>query len=202
MKKALLTLVALSISVSLFAQGTVVFSNLGSGKNVRIDRTGDGVGDADLANSDGVQVSLWVAPTGTTDPNAASWVMLGNPSALLLTGVFSAGTRTVPNTVVANATSDTVYSFQVRAWETSIYGTAADAWATASRTPNAKVTISSPVVESKTGNWGTPPSNAINLSPIFGAAPNILVGTVVPEPSVLALGVLGIGALLMLRRRS
>jgi uncharacterized protein (TIGR03382 family) len=41
----------------------------------------------------------------------------------------------------------------------------------------------------------------VNLAPLFGAEPNITIGIIVPEPSVFALGVMGAGALLMLRRR-
>jgi MYXO-CTERM domain-containing protein len=196
MKKALLTLIVLSVSVSLFAQGTVLFSNVGANKNVKWDANNDGVGDRDLATTDGVQVSLWFAPAGTTDPAAASWAMLGNPAPLIAAGLFSGGKRTVPD-----ATAGTVYSFQVRAWETAVYGTAPTAWAQASGTVGAKVTTFSPNLQTATGGFGTPPGPDVNLAPLFGAQPNIMVGTVVPEPSVLALGVLGVGALLMLRRR-
>lgn len=196
MKKALLTLIALSVSVSLFAQGTVVFSNVGASKNVRFDSTGDGVGDRDLTVADAVQVSLWYAPAGTTDRNDPAWAMLGNPANLIAAGLFSGGNRTVPS-----ATAATPYSFQVRAWETAVYGTAGTAWDQASRTPGAKVSVFTPILETATGGFGTPPGPAVNLAPLFGAQPNITVGTVVPEPSVFALGVLGVGAFLMLRRR-
>lgn len=196
MKKALLTLIALSVSVSLFAQGTVVFSNVGANKNVKIDTTGDGVADRDLLAADGVQLSLWYAPAGTTDKNSDTWQMLGNPAALIAAGLFSGGNRTVPG-----ATANTPYAFQVRAWETAVYGSTAQGWVDANRA-NGKISIATPLIETPTGGFGSPPGPAVNLAPLFGAAsqPNILVGQV-PEPSVLALGVLGVGALLMLRRR-
>lgn len=196
MKKALLTLVALSVSVSLFAQGTVTFSNIGSGKPAQFDENGDGVGDRALAAADGVQLSLWFAPAGTTDLNAPTWQMVGVPISPLSGGLFTAA-RTVPGAV-----QNDLYSFQVRAWETAVYGSTSDGWAAASAAPVAKITVKTPLVEAGTGGWGSPPSTAVNLAPLFGAAgqPNITVATV-PEPSVLALGVLGVGALLMLRRR-
>jgi len=180
--------------VSLFAQGTVVFSNVGANKNVQWDANADGVGDRNLATTDGVQLSLWYAPAGTTDRESAAWQMLGNPAALIAAGLFSGGNRTVPGAV-----QGTAYSFQVRAWETAVYGTAATGW-TEAKAANGKISLFTPILETATGGFGTPPGPAVNLAPLFGAQPNILVGQV-PEPSVLALGVLGVGALLMLRRR-
>jgi len=180
--------------VSLFAQGTVVFSNVGANKNVQWDANNDGVGDRNLATTDGVQLSLWYAPAGTTDRESAAWQMLGNPAALIAAGLFSGGNRTVPSAV-----QGTAYSFQVRAWETAVYGTAGTGWE-AAKAANGKISLFTPILETATGGFGVPPGPAVNLAPLFGAQANILVGQV-PEPSVLALGVLGVGALLMLRRR-
>jgi len=173
----------------------VVFSNLGSGKNVQWDDNNDGTGDRNLVAADGVQVSLWWAPAGVTNPNDDRWQMLGAPANLVAAGLFSAGNRTVPG-----ATASTPYSFQVRAWETAVYGTTSGGWTAANAAPSAKISLRSPILEAPTGGFGSPAGPPTNLAPLFGQQPNILVG-IVPEPSVFALGVLGVGALLMLRRR-
>jgi MYXO-CTERM domain-containing protein len=182
----------------MFAQGIVVFQNIGSGKPVRYDVNMNGVNDEtldkNLVAADGVQLSLWFAPAGTTDPKATSWEMLGVPTAVVGSGLFAGGNRTVPGATDASLR----FSFQVRAWETAVYGNTASGWAQASTANGAKISLSSPVIDSNTGGFGTVPP--VNMAPLFGAQPNILVG-VVPEPSVFALGVLGVGALLMLRRR-
>lgn len=197
MKKALLTLVALSVSVSLFAQGTMTFSNVGGNRNVLFDDTGDGVGDRNMVAADGVQVSLWFAPAGTRDLNSDAWQMLGAPANLLTAGLFSGGTRTVPN-----ATQGTLYAFQVRAWETTLYGTTAAGWTAANAAAVAhKISINSAVVDAATGGWGTPAGVAVNLAPLWQTGSGAFVVATVPEPSVIALGVLGVGALLLLRRR-
>lgn len=192
MKKLLLTVAALSVSVSMFAQGTVGFGNSGAPGTtnpILIDTTGDGVGDRNLALADGVSVSLWWAPAGTTDPAAASWQQLGARVNIISAtpGFFFGGTRTVPSD--AGGT----YAFQVRAWDASI-----NDWRSAQTTVGAKISVISPIFESSTGGGGSPPAPAVNLATII---PSVTVGTVVPEPSVLALGVLGVGALLLLRRR-
>jgi MYXO-CTERM domain-containing protein len=197
MKKALLTVVALSVSVSLFAQGTVTFSNIGGNRNVQFDENNDGVGDRNLAAADGVQVSLWFAPAGTTDTGASAWQMVGAPANIISPGLFSGGTRTVPG-----ATEGTRYAFQVRAWETAVYGTTAAGWDAANNAAVAhKVSTGSAVVDAGTGGWGTPPGVAVSLAPLWQTGSGSFVVASVPEPSVLALGVLGVGALLMLRRR-
>ncbi len=63
------------------------------------------------------------------------------------------------------------------------------------------MTTFSPIIVSFTGGWGVNPSPAVSLAPRFATQPNIVVGTVVPEPSVFVLGALGVSAVLMLRRR-
>lgn len=204
MKRIILS-AALSSSVlvaTTYGQGTVNFANFSSNKVVRIDTGGN------VANSpaNGWKVALYWLPDQAGTPTTADFgtnvvriTTIGVPVA----GQFSAGSVTVPL-----AQAGAVGWFQVRGWE-AIYGTGQPGgplnfatWeeAEANRTllgGRANLTGESNPFRIDTGDptvspAGTPGNLAGMLS--FALEP-------VPEPSVIALGVLGIGALLLLRRR-
>jgi len=189
MKKLLLTAVAMMVALGAFAQGTVNLQNNNSSL-VYLDALG---GTRAPAGST-YNVAIYYAPDGTTAEDA--FVMVGNPAgfstSFALGGVFVGGTRTVPT-----ATPGGFAQIQVRGWETA-YGTSYESvYGTAGRVGKSNI------LRIDTGDPTTvPPGSATSLT--AGTAPNALtpfVLAVVPEPSAIALGVLGAGALLLLRRR-
>jgi hypothetical protein len=198
MKKLILTAVAVVASLNLYAQGTVAFQNA-SGSLVLNGRTG-----ASVAFADGIVAALYWAPT--TDANnmrqilngpstdVASRTDVGKVSTSLVPGRFLGGTRTTGTETAGGAQA----WFQVRAWELAYGGTYEAAVAAPAQNGRLALRGESNKFLSSTGNpGGTPPTAAINL------ATSGLQGftVVVPEPSVIALGLLGAGALLLLRRR-
>lgn len=178
MKKLFLIAITSLLSVSAFAQGTVNFSNTAS-TTIVDPRTG-------LAATAGqFTVALYWGVLGTADANAL--VQIGattvvGPGA----GRYGGGTRT---TGVETAPGQSAV-FQIRAWESIGGSTYEQAFASGSAYYG-----SSALFTSATGGAGSPPSATVNLA---GIAPGF---TMVPEPSTFALGALGIGALLMVRRR-
>lgn len=117
---------------------------------------------------------LFWAPSGMTDESA--FMQLGIDGTFISGGRVFAGQRFTP------AGNQGLQAFQVRVWEVA--------------DPNH--VGRSAIFEVVTGDTTTvPPGTAANLvPPMVGFQMQI-----VPEPSVIALGALGAGALLLLRRR-
>lgn len=211
MKKLIVLAIMATGSLNLFAQGTVVFGNVAAGKAVTSSRTGQPlpVGTAYKValywlpdNGTNIVSGNQVVWTSTDAPTTAVFdAVLATPNAgneyidILLPsvgfsspGFFSGGVRSAP---IAGAS---FAWFQVRAWETA-YGATYEAARDSGR--DALIGTSN-IFRSKTGD----PVNAV---PAVNLATTALQGFVVapvPEPSVLGLGILGVGALLLLRRRS
>jgi hypothetical protein len=186
-KKLLLTVAALVVSLSAYAQGTVAFQ-------------GSGVRDASVAGmplvtnpagtAEDVVAGLYWAPVGSTD-----FVLLGAVATVGFPspGIYNGGTRSTGPATAGGAEAQ----FQVRAWELafgSTYEAAIAAPAINGRKTKAGVSNTIQVVTGNPG--GMPPTNQ---QPLTGL--NAFNIEVVPEPSVIALGVIGAGALLLLRRR-
>jgi hypothetical protein len=193
MKKLLLTLVAMTVSVGVFAQGTVDFKNIG-GKTV-LNAYVNNTPVAATAQS-GIVAGLYWAPVGAADD--AAFQLVGASANFLGNGLFSGGNRTVPTTA-----PNGVVAMQVRAWETA-FGATYQAVVDNTTPQNIGgvtrlgLAGKSASFEGTLGNPTTvPPGAPLNIAPLM---PQFAVN-VVPEPSVIALGVLGAGALLLLRRR-
>jgi MYXO-CTERM domain-containing protein len=199
MKKLLLTTTALLTAVSLQAQGTVSFANNSAAA------ISNSLTSLRVVGGTTFSVALYFLPDSATPPTTAdfdlartvvgSGIFLGtaaNPS-----GLFNVGARTAPT-----ATAGGLGWFQVRAWETAFGGT----YEAALNNPNAvggrlALVGTSNIFKVDTGDPTTTPAGT--AAPITGTG--LLQGfyvTPVPEPTVMGLGLLGIGALLMLRRRS
>lgn len=199
MKKALLALAALAVSASTFAQGTIDFINRNISTvadpsvlyNVPIYTEGGratGTGAGNLAG--GVTVGLFVAGA---DPSAAPLV-----STLLRTGTavqaqffaVSPQTATIPNVgpgVAAN--------LMVRAWQGSSF-----AAASAGGGQFGEWTFTSQPLGGTPAGGGLP----VPTPGMTGWGPENGTGFelhTVPEPSTIALGVLGVGALFLRRRK-
>jgi len=203
MKKLILTAVAavaVIASTDVYAQGTVDFAN--SSTSYIMDAYNGGAGGVAtrVGVADKIAVALYWAPltdeNNLTQIGAAYAGTLGtgignNPPG---TGLFSAGTRTTGSATTAGSSA----WFQVRAWELT-YGTTYEiAVAAAEQGGRLALRGVSNKFSSGTGGAGTPPSTPVSL---VGAGKMESFSVVVPEPSVIALALLGAGSLLLLRRR-
>jgi hypothetical protein len=182
MKKLLIALAAVLVTAASYGQGTVLLSNLGGGVNapVMLEGTGHGPGPGYTAQlfltSGGQNLALTPAstfrPATAAQPTADRYLVTPPPEV------------TVPG-VAASAKAD----FALRVWPSS-FATydAAQAAGAAGQQTIAGVTL---------GGGLIPPANLIGDA---GALAGFTVPAV-PEPTILALGVLGASALMLRRRK-
>jgi len=171
MKKTLTLLAALAMAGAVYAQGTVEFGTF-SAEVMRAPSLGGGGAGA------GYTAGLFLS-TDLTTP-------LGTTDFIPGTGFFNAINVTVPN-----HPGRTAASFVIRAWDTA-GGSFANA--TIQRGESTVFTIAS------LGGAVSPPDVPASID---SASPAYTGFTMVPipEPSTYALGVAGLGALAMMRRR-
>jgi len=205
MKKALMVLAAVAMGASAFAQGTIVFGNRniptasgtggGNGNgtyNVPIwefnpapgTQTGNGAGDL----PGGVTVGLFTA--GGAQQIGTSLLRTDANSQFFAT---AAQTLTVPG-----ADAGTTPTLTVRAWQGSSFAAAS--------APNSGLQYGEWTFTTAKPLGGTPAGGGLPITPpgMTGWGPEDgtgleLVG--VPEPTTIALGVLGVGALFLRRRK-
>jgi len=190
MKKLVIMAAAIFATVNIFAQGTVNFSSIGGG-GVTNSLTGQRV----VVGST-FQVQLYYLPDLGTPPATDGQMMslAGVASIGPIAGIFSGGTRTAPV-----SPPGTFAYFQVRAWETAFGTSYEDAVAKGAVGGRLALTGKSNIFRVNTSDP--------TLQPPEAAASLVAAGmlgfsvSAVPEPSVIGLGLLGAGALLMLRRR-
>lgn len=176
MKKLLVALAAVLVTAATYGQGTVDFNN--------------------YTQAGGAGAPIWdVGSTGTKGPGAGVTAGLFVNGTLAGTTDFAtqAGFEYLLNPVgitVANIVGGTTVNFEVKAWATT-FGTAQNSYdlAVAAGGKNGTSGVFSGVL----GGAGNPPGPASNLD-------NLASFTLVPEPSTIALGVIG-GLALLLRRR-
>lgn len=188
MKKTLLLTAMLALAtVTAFGQGSVVFSNSGMpGGGLTRSSTG-----ALVPTGAGWSAALYWAPETTADADFdRDAQQLGGSAAFGPTpGFFSGGGRTINGLTPPGGNA----KMQIRVWETQ-YGSSYDA-VFATGDANAEAGKSRPfIVDTANPAIGEPNAGIANLIPRFTIDP-------VPEPSVIGLGLLGVGTLLMLRRR-
>src|SRR6266702_5375304 len=184
MKKLAVSVACLVGGVSAFAQGFVSFANLGTGVNSPF-KDSSGVG---LSGS-GWTVELLTGATATSVTDSISPFFTGS----LLGGYFNAGSRTVPaadvfpwpsspNPQALNGT----YAI-IRAW--SNLGGTVTSYAQALITAGAQYGI--------TAAWETPVQISTTLPAAAMVGMPLINGTgVLPEPSTIALGLLGVAVVL------
>jgi hypothetical protein len=173
MKKLLVTLAAVLVSASTFAQGTILFNNRTPTGDARVFRpdgvTGAGAGvtaQLFLVGAGGALTPIPGTTTFRTTPAAATFFV--NPISVNVPGVA----------VGANAT------VRMRAWEGASWDTA-----------TIRGESNDVLVQNLGGQIGNnPPSPDAPLSGLQSF-------TMVPEPSTMALGLLGAAALLYRRRK-
>lgn len=205
MKKALFVIAAVAMGASAFAQGTIVFAN----RNIpTASGTGGGNGNGTY------NVPIWEmggAATSNGSGDLLGGVTVGLFKAdgtlvgtsLLRTDAnsqfFATGSQTL---AVPGVDPGATASLIVRAWQGP--GTFAEA-RTAGRQYMDEVSFTGNAFTSRPLG-GTPPAGGLPITPpgMTGWGPEAGTGielTIVPEPSTIALGVLGIGALLLRRRK-
>jgi len=213
MKKALLALTAIGLSASAFAQGTsdgtIVFKNIGVG-----NAAGSGTYNVPLfVNDRNNPQGQFDIGNGTSATGAGNTITVGlflssNLNTPLATGVLGTTAAQSPYIITPQA-SQTVSvtgnapgatpSLTIRAWSTSA-GSFAGAQST---------------VDAQWGEWvvtakplgGVPAGGGTPITPPSLTGWGAETGTgfelsrTVPEPTTIALGVLGVGALVLARRR-
>jgi hypothetical protein len=176
--------------MKVFAQGYVTFSNIGA--PITNALTGMALPAGTL-----FRAALYFLPDQVTAPTTADFdqrgvVLAPFTTSFLPGGIFNAGTRTAPD---GNAAGSSGW-FQVRAWETAFGTSYEQAQNSVPQGGRFALIGTSNII--KVGPLG---GGAIATPSLVGAGLKGFIFAPVPEPSVIGLGLLGIGALLMLRRR-
>jgi len=164
------------------ADGTVDFNTVGSGNPVF-----DVNGTTALSGSGFMAQIYWSAtPTGTFVAGGTAQAFLTGAAAGFVSPSF--GGAASDSVTLAGTSPGGSVSVQVRAWKVSTGAT----WDVATtRGSSASFTVAM-------GGGGPPPLPNSDLSGMPGFK---LTATVVPEPSTIALGLLGAGALLLRRKK-
>jgi hypothetical protein len=179
MKKQLLTLALVTLAATAsFAQGTIALNN-SVGTPVRIDVNGNGIyetADRQATAADGLVISVWWGAGAELTMAPISAATVG------ANGVIQGSTLSATQ-IVGSQEGQTV-SLQIRAQNAAgtLFG----------QTKVAQVTLG-PTAGPGTVIWqGATGTVASRFTPLL---------VQVPEPSTIALGVLGLGSLLLFRRR-
>jgi hypothetical protein len=195
MKKALLTLAAAAMASSAFAQGTITFFNNNiinpsTGALYRagiFQDNGNGtIGDSTIGAGAGFTAGLFLA----SDPSVAlATVTFRTTSAQEVFAITQ--DVTVPG-IAPNASANLL----VRAWSTSA-GSFANAL-TINGAQHGEQAFASKALGGTNPNPPPPSFFTPDMAPFTGFE---MQTTIIPEPSTIAFGALGIGALLLRRRK-
>lgn len=173
------------LAVGAWAQGTVNFVNYvpASGINAPVTDAADG---AKLEGA-GWKINLFAGPEGTAE---GSLTAVGDPVVGFRSGA-AAGYWSVISKTVNGVAGGSPAAMQVRVWDAQYasYDAAVAAGGKAGK---------SGVFTTATGGGGTPPGPPL---PMIGLTAFSVAGTVIPEPSTIALGMLGAAALMFRRRK-
>jgi hypothetical protein len=207
MKKILLILAMAALPCVVFAQGRVAFANT-STTQLRTNLSGAPLfGPTGL--TDGASqfyIGLFIAPFGTTDEVAFTLAQIdgtGNPARTFNSvSPIGAGRFNGGNPLAIQGNNGEAIAFQVRAWSASLgtdYNVALSTWAT--QPASASILLGRSVIGSV-----TPATGAAPTPNLFGTGAGQIGGfdltpNPIPEPSSIALGLLGLGALVLFRRR-
>jgi len=192
MKKLIVLLALVALPAGVFAQGAISFANASSSPDTRF-KTNDLAGH--VGNITGVNqflIGLYTAPDGTTDQSLFTLRLTAtNNSSPLFPGLF----KNVPVSI-AGVPIGVQIAYQVRAWSFQ-NGGLTDTYENApgnaykGKTAIGFVTAADPAAGSPTLIFGTGAGQ-------IGTTTEL---TAVPEPSSIALGLLGLGAIALFRRR-
>jgi len=190
MKKIMIMAAAVFASVNIFAQGTVNFANNNTAALVTNSLTGarSVVGSTFVAQL----YYYWPDLGAGVLPEDGQMIPLGAVASFgPVPGLYSGGTRTAPVTPPGSFAY-----FQVRAWETAFGTSYEEALAHQATGGRFALTGKSNIIRVDTSDPSLPPTSLLGVGGLSG-----ITLTIIPEPSVVGLGLLGAGALLLLRRR-
>jgi MYXO-CTERM domain-containing protein len=191
MKRILLLAALLGTAVSSFAQGVVLFNNRVNASGVDAPIYGNFVGGILL---DGANFRAALYGTNGAGRAETDLVLLANPTTGATWAPFRTGTTAGylnvgtegPRQIGAGGYGAQV-TLQVRAWEGSQYNTYEAALAGGARVGKS--------------NLITILTTTSATDPVIPAMVGLQSFALVPEPSSIALGLLGLGALALIRRR-
>ncbi len=201
MKKILTILALAALPCAVFAQGRVNFSNPNTALlRTNLTTVGGTAGSADFTFTP-LRVGLYIAPAGSTldsQFSLASLDVVGSPALATnrsgaFRGLFNGGN---PFTLAGN--NGTPAAFQLRAW-TASYATYAAArvdWLAG--VPGVLIGTSA-IVDATPATGATPTTTIVGVGAGLIGGFDVVPG--VPEPSSIALGLLGLGAVAFFRRR-
>lgn len=194
MKKTILMIAGLVATVSVMAQGNLSFGNKGTGVNAPVTdkQTGE-----KLAGADYVAMLYW--GTAGTDPAAFTPVLDNATGTLVAALPFRTGSAvgyiTTTGVSVKGAPGGTEILVQMRAWS-AVGGATYEAAYAAATTGGMAATVKLGASNVFAATPSTPPATGPFLVGLQAFTVDYI-----PEPSVLALGLLG-GVAFLLRRRS
>jgi len=201
MKKTLLLSMLFASAVGVFAQGTVNFANTVAFGTAAQTSTANGHADrlvygtdntTGLSGTNWVAQLYWAAGSGVADSSLAA--VDASPKTFFASGSQLGKWIPATKTMTPTAQGDTV-TLQVRVWDGSLFSTYALA-ATAATSNPLVFTGKSPTFSYSIPTGGTPPVTAFYMEGLQ----SFTIGNV-PEPTTIALGVLGAASLFVVRRR-
>jgi len=182
MKKLLLFSGLMVAALGAYAQGSLVAANFAPGVDAPV--TNAMVSPSVRAGGAGFSAQVYIGPAGTLNASLLTTNGVGGTPTPFQSGAgagyFLGGARTIEGQV-----SGSIVTVQVRAWAVANGAS----WEAAG--PNARG--ESNLIQVTLGGGTTPPANLLGLQ-------GFAIG-VVPEPSSIALGLLGLGAIALFRRR-
>lgn len=187
MKKLLLTTISLVAAITFaHGQGTVLFQNITPVNAPVYDESGVRAGTEGRLAGSAFRAQLWAAaPGGTLQAVGTTANFLTGSSGA---GFFIGGSRII-TTVAPGGQAD----IQVRAWRVTDNGVTANTWQEAAA--RGQGLGQSQILTLATGGAGDPPGPPVQLIGLQSFA-------LVPEPSTIALGIIGgLGTLMLIRRR-
>jgi hypothetical protein len=193
MKKLLLLASLLAGTGSLLAQGTVAFSNSGLADQYKIS-TNNATGTAPgfMSGANGYRIGLYAGPAGTPAGSLTLAGLATNAAPVPAAGYFNGGN---PFVTAGFGAAGTTIAFQVRAWAFS----AGTDWAQALTRIDLAQGVSA--LGSTTLGGGTTPPGGLWTTTNPNGITGFTIAPVIPEPSSIALGLLGLGAIALFRRR-
>jgi hypothetical protein len=194
MKQTLLFAVAVLISLTgAFGQGTLIFNNNASAAYNLYTNNSSGTPLGLISGAGRYRVGLYASTN--LSATAGSLELVGLATNTALAGKFNGGSAFVlPN----GYPSSQQIVFQLRAWSLGAGTSFAEALTAAAADPLNVALGASPL------GTTTPGGGLIQAGALFGTTPGLLssgFGLGVPEPSSIALGLLGLGAIALFRRR-
>jgi hypothetical protein len=186
MKKLIFTISLVITSLTAFGQGQLNFQN---NTATRITN-----GTLNAASSTATRVGLYIGNVG--DSAGSLTPVPGSVFNCVVPGTFNGGVLTITGRGAGDV------ALQVRAWlATTVYGSYEAAYSGALGGDNSVMLGVSPVFTHTLTTGLTTPININTDAGYLAGSGTRLVPVVVPEPSSIALGLLGLGAVALFRRR-